>query len=215
MGGGDRARGRARCCRAGPSPRGRGRRSAWRDRATRTRSIPAWAGATAVTWSSLLRSAVHPRVGGGDVPALAGVRHPVGPSPRGRGRRSRRGLPTIAPRSIPAWAGATPTLPRETRHEKVHPRVGGGDPPARWGSSSARGPSPRGRGRRAPKPAGGSVSRSIPAWAGATAVTRSSCWRSAVHPRVGGGDSSSARVKSASVGPSPRGRGRLARAVVR
>ena len=71
------------------------------------------------------------------------------------------------------------------------------------------GPSPRGRGRQVPIGSQAPVLRTIPAWAGETEILCPVCNGLRDHPRVGGGDSAPASARNASMGPSPRGRGRL------
>ena len=172
---------------SGPSPRGRGSRSAGAPWRARHRSIPAWAGEPVAMSCRHDRRMVHPRVGGG----ANGTRHQAldlcGPSPRGRGSRTRTLSPGTSSWPIPAWAGEP--LPSRTRgrNSPVHPRVGGGAPDERPNSSADWGPSPRGRGSRrrcGPRAPGHG---SIPAWAGEP--DRNGCLtrRSQVHPRVGGG----------------------------
>ena len=77
----------------------------------RYRSIPAWAGETALTPPAVPSIEVYPRVGGGNNPdgeMLLGVE---GLSPRGRGKPLRRGATPERLWSIPAWAGETSARP--------------------------------------------------------------------------------------------------------
>ncbi len=195
----------------GPSPRGRGRRCLSLPRSSRRRSIPAWAGATSGTWCGTSPPRVHPRVGGGDSRGRWAPTTPRGPSPRGRGRHIARPEHRTAGGSIPAWAGATESLPSPSCPARVHPRVGGGDAVSLNATSVATGPSPRGRGRRLLLDHGLHVGGSIPAWAGATRWFRAFGPLAEVHPRVGGGDREGYAIRVGPKGPSPRGRGRLRR----
>ena len=68
--------------------------------------------------------------------------------------------------------------------------------------------SPRGRGKQTPPETTAAVPRSIPAWAGETISAADAESKSGVYPRVGGGNSRLALVKSATSGLSPRGRGK-------
>ena len=114
-----------------------------------------------------------------------------GPSPRGRGRQRRCSSLSVALRD--------------------HPRVGGGDTLAGNLAALEAGPSPRGRGRHKGPIIDRDLDGTIPAWAGETRDVRSWWLMDGDHPRVGGGDSAKRSFLMANVGPSPRGRGRLAR----
>ncbi len=153
----------------GPSPRGRGRLTWPQAREWARRSIPAWAGATMRSTMPTSPTGVHPRVGGGDSSGHRGHRVRRGPSPRGRGRRVHPHRLKRLRGSIPAWAGATLRAHGPRPAHEVHPRVGGGDSPARWKRWRWTGPSPRGRGRLHEEGDAPRLDRSIPAWAGATA----------------------------------------------
>ena len=131
---------------SGPSPRGRGNLFDFRGRDVRRGSIPAWAGEPAADRPVPHRFKVHPRVGGGTVDELSDGEGELGPSPRGRGNRSR--WPSVSPslRSIPAWAGEPACPCRGRGTSPVHPRVGGGTVRRAARSQVLAGPSPRGRG---------------------------------------------------------------------
>jgi hypothetical protein len=94
-------------CYQGPSPRGRGRRGPPDLDRLRLGSIPAWAGETRPGSGMWCWRRVHPRVGGGDVPAFITGLLAYGPSPRGRGRPVPVHHPARETGSIPAWAGET------------------------------------------------------------------------------------------------------------
>ena len=67
--------------------------------------------------------------------------------------------------------------------------------------------SPRGRGNHRPNRAGGSLERSIPAWAGQPPSSRSASTTWKVYPRVGGATGYGLPWRLATRGLSPRGRG--------
>ena len=94
-------------------------------------------------------------------------------------------------RSIPAWAGETPS-PGSCPH-------------------NSRGLSPRGRGKHVQDISPGSTSGSIPAWAGETARGLSPASWARVYPRVGGGNLGLRGRRPVYFGLSPRGRGKLGR----
>ena len=150
----------------GPSPRGRGNRGLTFVAHNDSRSIPAWAGKPATQASASCSTRVHPRVGGETTALSVGAGATFGPSPRGRGNRRRGGRCRGASRSIPAWAGKPTTFRSLIPAFRVHPRVGGETVYHRPFKRSGRGPSPRGRGNRAPLHPRRPLSRSIPAWAG-------------------------------------------------
>ena len=94
---------------------------------------------------------------------------------------------------------------------RAHPRVGGENAGPIDAKSSARGSSPRGRGKRYPRRNRRRPARLIPAWAGKTRLLR---WRSGwagAHPRVGGENANSGLPVVSLVGSSPRGRGKRGR----
>ncbi len=192
----------------GRSPRGRGRPHRRPTGSVGDRSIPAWAGETPPIWTCTSSAAVDPRVGGGDDSGHEARFSRDGRSPRGRGRLGAPAGRGPDPRSIPAWAGETPTARRRTARCGVDPRVGGGDARGQGLSWAIRGRSPRGRGRLEPGDGYRYLCRSIPAWAGETqpSTPRASAW--AVDPRVGGGDHGLRGLAAWRSGRSPRGRGR-------
>ena len=131
----------------GPSPRARGRRPRWLDRASLAGTIPACAGPTTWSGTSPWPTRDHPRVRGADARRTVARLTPSGPSPRARGRRAQSARFVELARTIPACAGPTrrPQLP--VGWGRDHPRVRGADS-SRWRRSSpTRGPSPRARGR--------------------------------------------------------------------
>ena len=151
---------------------------------------------------------VYPRVGGGNQDVNRAKAGGWGLSPRGRGKRPGGGGGGGADRSIPAWAGETPTVFRNLRVGKVYPRVGGGNGAGTPRMIAKQGLSPRGRGKRPPLPMAKIGSGSIPAWAGETSRGRPGIWLSRVYPRVGGGNPPWSYSRAICCGLSPRGRGK-------
>ena len=138
-----------------------------------------------------------------------------GPSPRGRGNQRKWPGGTLLDGTIPAWAGE-PLACQGTPHRQWdHPRVGGGTASALYRTMNLMGPSPRGRGNRAPVRGMRSPLRTIPAWAGEPFPSLTHRRRPPDHPRVGGGTSEGRIGGVASPGPSPRGRGNRRRATPR
>ena len=172
----------------GLSPRGRGKRHRFLPFGRRRWSIPAWAGETSHWPAQSSPSPVYPRVGGGNPPAALAVLRHNGLSPRGRGKLPIFHHAGIAGRSIPAWAGETPTVWTWPSWKPVYPRVGGGNFPSWKPCPAQNGLSPRGRGKRRAVGLDYQNPGSIPAWAGETTPPRTAGrWRR-VYPRVGGGN---------------------------
>ena len=192
----------------GPSPRVRGKRASPRGPCPGSWSIPACAGETRIAAYRTRRAGVHPRVCGGNV-TFAGDDHQVqGPSPRVRGKRHRYQRRGRHHGSIPACAGETWRRWGWCSGAWVHPRVCGGNGVSSSSTASATGPSPRVRGKRGLGYGVVAADRSIPACAGETVVHEHVRWRSAVHPRVCGGNASGRLPLSSVWGPSPRVRGK-------
>ena len=192
----------------GPSPRGRGRRGRYPRRGDPGGPIPAWAGETEQVGHRIDEVGAHPRVGGGDLAPEPLAEGPLGPSPRGRGRRAPPDGDRGHDGPIPAWAGETTRTDTDGRHRGAHPRVGGGDSVHVSARVHARGPSPRGRGRHRLWVRESHIFGPIPAWAGETSRQNRLLKARWAHPRVGGGDVRRLTAIEATTGPSPRGRGR-------
>ena len=193
----------------GLSPRGRGKRHPVGQVGDDQRSIPAWAGETLIRSSARIRSAVYPRVGGGNPHPVITTGADPGLSPRGRGKHPAWFGGILARRSIPAWAGETTTASRRMSAPAVYPRVGGGNIDSHPIGEETGGLSPRGRGKlHTVLPAAGAV-RSIPAWAGETPPRTVVPRKPRVYPRVGGGNRGLPINTAACGGLSPRGRGKL------
>ena len=230
VGGGNRLGPRDGLAPEGPSPRGRGKQLDLSGPKARIGTIPAWAGETSAVSAAARAAADHPRVGGGNPNVSPSSSLLKGPSPRGRGKRSRFRAGGAWDGTIPAWAGETSPRSSMIRTTRDHPRVGGGNPDLSSALKLLAGPSPRGRGKpqsrqtrrtiAGPSPRGRGKLRdagrgaldqgTIPAWAGETTSRTRSRSARRDHPRVGGGNGTIARNCEADWGPSPRGRGKRA-----
>ena len=91
-----------------------------------------------------------------------------GSSPRGRGKPSKSQLSPRPRRLIPARAGKTARPRPPTSQARAHPRAGGENDALSGASSSWKGSSPRGRGKRDHAAAPARHDRLIPARAGKT-----------------------------------------------
>ena len=132
----------------GSSPRRRGKHSRRLPRPYGGGLIPAWAGKTAHRLLPLLDGGAHPRVGGENDLTEPIMELMPGSSPRGRGKQSFADGFDGASGLIPAWAGKTSSRPATTTGTWAHPRVGGENAFHSMPSTSHRGSSPRGRGKR-------------------------------------------------------------------
>ena len=131
----------------------------------------------------------------------------AGLSPRVRGNRQAIFEMVSDEGSIPACAGEPRTRTTTSRAGGVYPRVCGGTTCPVRASISVRGLSPRVRGNRQSKRAGGGVSGSIPACAGEPSARTSNNGMARVYPRVCGGTSPPTRGARGAGGLSPRVRG--------
>ena len=136
------------------------------------------------------------------------VRTPSGSSPRGRGKRGRGGLLFGGGRLIPARAGKTRRCNPAPGRRSAHPRAGGENFLHGKSRRATVGSSPRGRGKRVAFGQEGGGTRLIPARAGKT--TRGGAGRASTgaHPRAGGENIVDKPNILASLGSSPRGRGK-------
>ena len=207
VGGETRAPVRTKPSASGPSPRGRGNRPQTPWRRSLAWSIPAWAGKPSRRQCRPHWSWVHPRVGGETPIDGDTATETYGPSPRGRGNRERTGRSAGTRWSIPAWAGKPCCSCCCLAVKAVHPRVGGETVCDGVTRLCHCGPSPRGRGNRAPLGSDIATRGSIPAWAGKPPPSRSTAGSRRVHPRVGGETWPWCARYRAAKGPSPRGRG--------
>ncbi len=172
------------------------------------RSIPAGAGETSAHSVSAVGDGVDPRGCGGDATSNALMSHGPGRSPRVRGRQRRHRQASHAGGSIPAGAGETTQAKNMTSKDRVDPRGCGGDFDLFARDESAKGRSPRVRGRPVHRIESNRALGSIPAGAGET-LPHPTCdpWPG-VDPRGCGGDSPAPQYAVTLPGRSPRVRGR-------
>ncbi len=195
----------------GRSPRVRGRRGARSDVLALAGSIPACAGETPRRSAVSAPLEVDPRVCGGDGLDHRVNQHPIGRSPRVRGRPKPMSPEPISSRSIPACAGETILSGAYLGLQGVDPRVCGGDVLAHLECEVRSGRSPRVRGRPLTEPDITPATRSIPACAGETGSQRRCTDIRRVDPRVCGGDRFDSGIGTCGKGRSPRVRGRRMR----
>ena len=193
----------------GSSPRGRGKHQLTNDDDGRTRLIPARAGKTPRHRTGRPRTAAHPRAGGENSTASASLWRLLGSSPRGRGKHRRRRQGRRRERLIPARAGKTGPTSRVAAAKRAHPRAGGENPVLVAPLHAGRGSSPRGRGKRHPRPDRVPPDRLIPTRAGKTTCIASRASPHTAHPRAGGENYHHPRAAAYTSGSSPRGRGKL------
>ncbi len=191
----------------GPSPRRRGSHRPVRSGLTSLGSIPAQAGEPSGHLWPMLEPLVHPRAGGGAAGAVIPVPGVPGPSPRRRGSPELHIALRVRKGSIPAQAGEPHSSDHRATLRGVHPRAGGGAAAVRPKDRSIHGPSPRRRGSQSFIVGCRCPQGSIPAQAGEPLLSR--CCRAClrVHPRAGGGASSTSAPRDTGGGPSPRRRG--------
>ena len=188
--GGDDEAGRIIGCRAGRSPRVRGRR--------RIRRFA-------------VSGKVDPRACGGARLAAMNSSGVWGRSPRVRGRPASITGGSSPSGSIPARAGETPGSWATSPHRRVDPRACGGDTNSLSRIICSGGRSPRVRGRHPAPPSRTRITRSIPARAGETPPATFSPQSPGVDPRACGGDALRFIYVMCLPGRSPRVRGRRRR----
>ena len=193
----------------GLSPRVRGKPPAGNAELKAKGSIPACAGETAARFWPAGGSRVYPRVCGGNLSLSSRQAPEMGLSPRVR--RKRLGLCRQCGRegSIPACAGETFVVLLHIHHDRVYPRVCGGNPGRKIEVYIYRGLSPRVRGKLRYNGAVRRIARSIPACAGETNQPPTRGRAAQVYPRVCGGNAADGGADSSPVGLSPRVRGKL------
>ncbi len=133
------------------------------------RSIPAYAGETVYTSSSIERKGVYPRLCGGNIASALAVRLRTGLSPPMRGKRIYAADEGTITGSIPAYAGETEQIRKRYGVDGVYPRLCGGNTGCSSRDSISRGLSPPMRGKLGLLRVAKSAFRSIPAYAGETA----------------------------------------------
>ncbi len=225
----------ARGSTGGSSPRARGTLARARLRGAGGRFIPACAGNTPATPSSVSATTVHPRVRGEHIQPPMVASAPGGSSPRARGTHLIADQGGRRRRFIPACAGNTARGAKRGHGPAVHPRVRGEHSRDCLVSGDGDGSSPRARGTLArlsgqwrwrrfiPACAGNTSPRArgtlcdycvdacrgrfIPACAGNTAAITPSSSCAAVHPRVRGEHGNTCDYFGRLCGSSPRARG--------
>ena len=193
---------------AGSSPRGRGKPRQDRRAHQRRRLIPARAGKTRRVWRGHQGTTAHPRAGGENFKCRDEIRDSTGSSPRGRGKLGSDSMSMVGNRLIPARAGKTGSKRDAGCWSRAHPRAGGENHGRARMTPRWTGSSPRGRGKPDRESPPHSARRLIPARAGKTVPDSFEFSREAAHPRAGGENAMTPRVRSRLAGSSPRGRGK-------
>ena len=172
------------------------------------RLIPARAGKTSADRSQSPYPRAHPRAGGENPRSHSTKREQRGSSPRGRGKPGRQLAGLARQRLIPARAGKTnPARPHRTAG-RAHPRAGGENRFAGYIKRTAKGSSPRGRGKHAQELGRSRAPRLIPARAGKTRELSPTPPAARAHPRAGGENLTMTFRLDRLGGSSPRGRGK-------
>ena len=148
--------------------------------------IPACAGKTSVTFSTLRAVRAHPRMRGENGCSESTRQIGSGSSPHARGKLKRCFRLFAAFRLIPACAGKTDASQNHGLHSQAHPRMRGENSPVTCQCSRTSGSSPHARGKRRVAKFPLEFPGLIPACAGKTLV-RSLPWlHSGAHPRMRG-----------------------------
>ena len=146
MGGEQGSTRRSTDCFTGSSPHGRGTGFLVGAPFFVCRFIPAWAGNRSRYWSCLQIEAVHPRMGGEQLPDVRAVTLHGGSSPHGRGTGGVWAMKHQRSWFIPAWAGNSLNPPYTPDPSSVHPRMGGEQDWHPVQTDTPGGSSPHGRG---------------------------------------------------------------------
>ena len=194
--------------RSGSSPRVRGKRGIVHVARTVPGLIPACAGKTVLDQSSNGGLWAHPRVCGENARGRSDSVSPRGSSPRVRGKLNPVHVARAVGRLIPACAGKTKNSRKPRAGLPAHPRVCGENITVNSEEAGAQGSSPRVRGKRASRYVALFGMGLIPACAGKTGSARG--WRrvETAHPRVCGENLIGLGADLASMGSSPRVRGK-------
>ena len=172
--------------------------------------IPAYAGSTCASPSSLRHAGDHPRVCGEHSTQVQEAALEQGSSPRMRGALGAAAKDTIKAGIIPAYAGSTNRNSWEIPRFWDHPRVCGEHFSATSPIMTSTGSSPRMRGAQAKAYDPNDTNGIIPAYAGSTAAVLPVLLLSRDHPRVCGEHESPDSQPLRRSGSSPRMRGALA-----
>ena len=187
----------------------RGKHDRYGHAVAQRRIIPAHAGQTALSSSSLVNATDHPRACGANVSSQSAMARKSGSSPRMRGKQLPIAKMLAHVRIIPAHAGQTVGMVVFPRAQSDHPRVCGANGPFITVSTQIFGSSPRMRGKRRAVqglPGGGRI---IPAHAGQTSSSPSICQQRPDHPRACGANQAAGLNAGILGGSSPRMRGKL------
>ena len=174
------------------------------------RLIPACAGKTIFSKSSIITTPAHPRVCGENQVVSPLVGGCEGSSPRVRGKPPITIRVHDRERLIPACAGKTTFSNMITYSVSAHPRVCGENCPAQARRSERPGSSPRVRGKPARRGPAGLRRGLIPACAGKTRGRPGRAPPRGAHPRVCGENSRTPFRPPTGPGSSPRVRGKRA-----
>ena len=172
------------------------------------RIIPAHAGQTPCDERERRSRTDHPRACGANSLTHHFFFYATGSSPRMRGKHVRDRHRPPGPRIIPAHAGQTPVWRGRALGITDHPRACGANAPAGTQAESPTGSSPRMRGKLPCLAAWSGRSRIIPAHAGQTQPIPWPRPPPSDHPRACGANSPVRSVVCATVGSSPRMRGK-------
>ena len=173
--------------------------------------IPACAGKTGSSPSSMDDSTAHPRVCGENLKSDLPMASQYGSSPRVRGKPPRCADWRDSAGLIPACAGKTSSTSRTHGSRRAHPRVCGENQTMIAGGPLSDGSSPRVRGKPRVVGVGAPAAGLIPACAGKTVLPGPGHEGRAAHPRVCGENSSTSRFCCPGRGSSPRVRGKRPR----
>ena len=171
---------------SGSSPRMRGKHDRYGHAVAQRRIIPAHAGQTALSSSSLVNATDHPRACGANRRYGRFSTRPVGSSPRMRGKRPVHHRVHANLRIIPAHAGQTSSSPSICQQRPDHPRACGANQAAGLNAGILGGSSPRMRGKHRVHRVRGRGIRIIPAHAGQTWRADASTTACPDHPRACG-----------------------------
>ena len=192
----------------GSSPRVRGKLQHRRRPPRNLGLIPACAGKTAGVAAGGPSHRAHPRVCGENA-VKRGTLLPIrGSSPRVRGKPVRTRLYGPQRGLIPACAGKTPSHERKAPEPWAHPRVCGENIAPAPSKPSAKGSSPRVRGKLGEAFIPVLTKGLIPACAGKTLPARLRRGVAPAHPRVCGENSGEISGELSGTGSSPRVRGK-------
>ncbi len=176
---------------------------------TGKRNIPAYAGKTTTAGMVSMPAAEHPRVCGENVIPTSERPELMGTSPRMRGKQQQAFHPAHPSRNIPAYAGKTAACRLVPIAPAEHPRVCGENFRPVEGEKSAKGTSPRMRGKHPNMTSPLEAFGNIPAYAGKTMQHKIFCPPNWEHPRVCGENRITCSWYTKQPGTSPRMRGKL------